>query len=115
MKTGFGNWKGPFKDDVDYLDPCPPGTYLVRGYKRSDGVEVPAYCKKGRKRTGYSAEIRESDFTIVSNNKNPEIKHEKGYLVTGFNPDGISLSEDYFATKKEAEKHKRMIEKGDYY
>lgn len=48
-KTGYGNWKGPFKDaikGVDYIDPCPSGTYLVRGYRRSDGVEVPAYCKK---------------------------------------------------------------------
>ena len=48
-KTGYGNWKGPFKDaikGVDYIDPCPSGTYLVRGYRRSDGVEVPAYCKR---------------------------------------------------------------------
>jgi hypothetical protein len=49
VKTGFGNWKGPFKEAVkgeDYIDPCPSGTYLVRGYKRPDGVEVPAYCRK---------------------------------------------------------------------
>ena len=49
-KTGYGDWKGPFRDAVkgeDYIDPCPPGTYLVRGYRRrSDGAEVPAYCKK---------------------------------------------------------------------
>ena len=118
-KTGYGNWKGPFRDAVkgeDYRDPCPPGTYLVRGYKRSsDGAEVPAYCKRGSKREGYSAEIRESNVTVMSNTKNPTISHEKGYIVTGFNPDGISLGENYFPTKKEAEKHKRMIEKGDYY
>ena len=51
-KTGYGDWKGPFRDAVkgrDYIDPCPPGTYLVRGYRRrSDGAEVPAYCKKMR-------------------------------------------------------------------
>lgn len=66
-------------------------------------------------RKDYSAEIRKSNITVVRNTKNPTIRHEKGYIVTGFNSDGISLSENYFPTKKEAEKHKRMIEKGDYY
>jgi hypothetical protein len=117
-KTGFGNWKGPFKEAVkgeDYIDPCPSGTYLVRGYKRPDGVEVPAYCRKENEKSGYSAEIRKAKVIVIPNTPNPKIRHEKGYYVTGFNPDGISLSEDYFSTKKEAEKHKRMIEKGEYY
>lgn len=64
MKTGYGNWKGPFKDavkGVDYIDPCPPGTYLVRGYRRSDGVEVPAYCRERTKEEidRMSAEMRD--------------------------------------------------------
>lgn len=112
----YRTWKEPFKDAINYIDPCPPGTYLVRGYlRKSDGAIVAPYCKKGNKRDAYSAEIRETNVTVVTNTQKPKITHEKGYIVTGFNSDGISISEDYFSTKEEAEKHKRMIEKGDYY
>ena len=84
-KTGYGNWKGPFKDAVkgeDYVDTCPPGTYLVRGYRRSDGAEVPAYCKKmSKKESREPFKIREStpdrsasefgdDYTMVESDYN---------------------------------------------
>ena len=93
---------------------CSEGYEWVATYRKSNGEIVKGHCRRNRE-YGYSAEIRESNVTVVSNTKNPKITHQKGYIVTGFNPDGISLSEDYFPTKKEAEKHKRMIEKGDYY
>lgn len=94
---------------------CSEGYEWVATYRKSNGEIVKGHCRRRNREYGYSAEIRESNATVVSNTKNPKITHQKGYIVTGFNPDGISLSEDYFPTKKEAEKHKRMIEKGDYY
>ena len=55
------------RKDENYRDPCPPGTYLVRGYRRSDGVEVSAYCKKmSRKEMRESLKRRESTERLSS-------------------------------------------------
>jgi hypothetical protein len=133
-KTGYGNWKGPLPDAVegeDYRNPCPYGEVLVRGYRTRDGKEVSAYCKKvtemrhrkrnrGEKASGYTTGIRETNVYSVRNEPDergvlPRGRNKHGYIVTSFNPDGMSISEDFFLNKKEAEKHKRKVERGEYF
>ena len=114
--NGYNSGKSPF----DY-GKCPEGKEWVPSYKKLNGERVRGYCRdKKENKSGYSAEIRETNVTSIKNEPDergvlPKGRHKHGYIVTSFNPDGISIAEDFFPSRRKAEKHKREVEKGEYF
>ena len=96
------------------------GIWVSRHYKK-DGVRVESYCRKKHENlSGYTTKIRESSVYSIKNKPDergvlPKGRTQHGYLVTSYNPDGISISEDFFSNKRNAEKHKHEVERGEYF